>query len=306
MHEIDILLAAYQGEAFIQAQIISILNQTHSNFHLFVRDDGSTDNTVPILRDLQAKYPEKITLCSLSDTRNLGVRGNFSELLCQSHAKYVMFADQDDYWLPNKIEVTLKKMKELEKFHGEEALLLVHTDLKVAGPDLSEISPSFWKYSHIDPEATVLNRLLTQSLVTGCTMMLNRALADLSKPIPAECYMHDWWIALVAGAFGHIGHVTNATMLYRQHSTNSIGARKYGLQRITGLLFSKKNYKKTIAQAKIFYSRYGSMLDPKEKNLVLTFSTLPEQSFIKRKVAFFRCRFFKTGILRNVYQFLFN
>jgi len=303
-HTIDILLASYQGEKFIEEQIQSILNQSYTDFHLWIRDDCSTDRTPLILQQLATKHPEKITI--IPSTQNLGVRGNFSELMNHGKAPYVMFSDQDDYWLPNKIELTLTRMQELEKTYEKSSPLLVHTDLKVVKSNLSEISPSFWKYVHINPKADTLNRLLTQFVVTGCTMMLNRPLANLAKPIPQDCYMHDWWIALVAASFGHIGYCSEPTILYRQHTTNDTGAKKYRIKRILDTLFSKtkSNHQRTIKQAQVFLERYGSQLDPKKRKLIELYSTLSKRSYISRKIITLKNRIFKTGFLRNLYHFL--
>ena len=141
-----------------------------------------------------------------------------------------MFCDQDDVWFPDKIAVTLGKMQELEGRHGGERPLLVHTDMKVADGNLRVVADSLWRYQKSDPvRGEALNRLLVQNCATGCSMMINRALCDLALPIPAEAMMHDWWLVLVAAAFGTIGHCAEPTLLYRQHGANDVGAKKWSL-----------------------------------------------------------------------------
>ena len=126
---VDILLATYQGERFLDAQIESILAQTYPHFHLIVRDDASNDHTPKIIQQWAKKHALKITV--LPSNRRLGVKGNFTELMMHSTAPYAMFSDQDDIWLPHKIEITLALMKEREHLFGSHVPLAIHTDLKV-------------------------------------------------------------------------------------------------------------------------------------------------------------------------------
>src|SRR5205085_8699781 len=103
---ITILLATYNGEKYIDEQLQSLLNQTYTNWHLIIRDDNSTDGTPAILASYQQQYPEKITIMP-NKGANLGSVLNFNALLTFAHnAHYIMFCDQDDQWLPDKIEVT--------------------------------------------------------------------------------------------------------------------------------------------------------------------------------------------------------
>ena len=238
---VDILLATYQGARYLDDQLKSILAQTYSQFHLWIRDDGSNDGTQEILQKWKQLYHDKITIVPTAE--RLGIKKNFSELMKHSRASYIMFADQDDIWLPFKVEACLNRLKTMERQYGSHLALVVHTDLKVVDQDLKEISPSFWHYSKLRPDLISLNRLLPQNVLTGCTMFMNRALVDLAGPIPEAAIMHDWWIALVAACFGHIGVLNQPTILYRQHSTNDTGAKRYGFWHI---LTQPSRYKKNL------------------------------------------------------------
>ena len=135
---IDILMATYNGGKYISEQINSILNQTYKEWTLYIRDDGSKDNTVDIIDDYCKKYPGKIIRIK-DDKLGLGAKLNFSELMKYSKSNYCMFADQDDVWLNTKIEDTMNKMIEAENIHGKETPILVHTDLKVVDGNLNII-----------------------------------------------------------------------------------------------------------------------------------------------------------------------
>ncbi len=301
---IDILLATYNGERFLREQIDSILNQSYQDFHLIIRDDGSKDCTLAIVHDYIARHPGKITL--IEDSVHRGAIGSFSHLLSSSGAPYVMFSDQDDVWLADKIQVTIAKMREMESLHGKEVPLLVHGDLIVVDQDLKVISESFWKYIHLKPsEGFRLNRIMVQNEVTGCTMMLNRPLADLAKPIAPESIMHDWWIGLVASACGHIGIVKSPIILYRQHGKNTLGARKY--KTIEQIMLALKNRSTNINQksfqAYAMIDRYEHILPEKNLEMISDYAAMESASILKCKYLSLKHRFFKHGIIRNLYCF---
>lgn len=293
---VDILVATYNGERFLKEQLTSLLQQDHPHIHIYIRDDSSTDHTKELINQYVVSFPDKITV--IPNHTNLGIKGNFSELLENSNANYVMFSDQDDIWMTNKVRISLEKMKQLEKKFPLGTPLLIHSDLKVVNADLSVKYESFWHYAGLNPKAKKLNQLLVQNNVTGCTMLLNRSLANLCLPIPKETLMHDWWITLVASAFGQIDYVNEATILYRQHATNDTGAKSYSIYRY---LFSKSSNcsQKTYVQARVFLERYASRLDKSQKKLIETYALLGSMPYFQQKMHLLKGRFFKQGFLRN-------
>ncbi len=156
--QIDVLLATYNGARFVAEQIDSILAQRHPHLRLLIRDDGSTDQTPAILAQYAAERPETITI--VDGSGNLGPSGNFSALLQQATAPYVMLSDQDNVWLPGRINGLLTRMQRLEAELGPERPILVHSDLIVTDETLRPLCPSFWTYQHLDPwRGSTLNRL---------------------------------------------------------------------------------------------------------------------------------------------------
>ena len=223
---IDILLATYNGAAYIREQIDSILQQTVADWHLLVHDDGSTDGTVDIVREY-VQADKRIRLVEDGE-RHLGVAKNFLHLLKYSTAEYAMFCDQDDVWLPDKIEVSFAKMKQMEQRYGD-IPLLVHTDLEVVDEDLNVINASFWKYSRVLPQVVDENihYLGIANSVTGCTIIMNKMAKQVAIPFPEQIYMHDAWIALCVMKYGKMGYINMPTIKYRQHSSNVLGAIEY-------------------------------------------------------------------------------
>ncbi len=222
---IDILLATYNGEKYLSQQIDSIIAQTCKDWQLLIRDDLSTDNTVNIIKSYTRRHPDKIRL--IEDNKgHLGLARNFEALLESAQSEFIMFCDQDDIWLPNKIELTLNTMKAARQTWPN-APLLVHTDLKVVDETLKPIAESFWKLNRISPESDCqLKKIIYQNIVTGCTVMINKKAKEISMPFPPEASIHDWWIALNVVKYGKILHMAMPTVLYRQHTANLIGAKK--------------------------------------------------------------------------------
>lgn len=298
---IDILLSTYNGGLYLKEQLDSLLSQTYKNWSLIIRDDGSSDNTVEILKEHCKKYPERITF--IEDNMHLGACQSFARLLEHSTANYIMFCDQDDVWLPDKIDITLKAMQEIESEHGD-IPVLVHTDLKVVDHKKNLIAESFWKYQHIAPDLTGLNNLLIMNVATGCTMMINKRLKELSIPIPQDAIIHDWWIALVAASFGRIEYIDTPTILYRQHGKNDIGAMRYSadyfISRLGQFDKSVALIRMIVAQSKAFYITFKDKLPGPKLEIVYNFSTLFEKRRMKRLYHLLRYRYMGYGFLRNL------
>lgn len=301
---VDILLATYNGQKFLPELLSSILQQTHKELRIIVRDDGSSDGTCALL-DAFAREDARITV--LPSAGQLGAKGNFSRLMEHASADYIFFADQDDVWKPEKIFLLLLRMKEMELVHGRRMPLLVHSDMQVVDVALKVLDHSFWHYSRLNPYySRSLNKLLVQNTVTGCSTLINRPLLDIAAPIPDEAIMHDWWLALVAGAFGRIGVEDSPTVLYRQHGHNTIGAQKFAswLHIKRGICYLTKGDPTKRLQAQRFSERYHTLLDDKQKKLLDVYLALPEYHYLKSRYLMLRHCFLKSGLLRNLALFL--
>lgn len=240
-------------------------------------------------------------------------------------ADYIMLSDQDDVWLPNKVEKTLARMQADEaacRAAGEvNASILVHCDSRIVDRTLREIAPSFVAYQKMTPSRCQLQQLLVQNNVVGGALMMNRALAERITEIPAHCVMHDQWIALVASAFGHIDFVPESLYLYRQHGDNVLGAGKgsrimeilgrFGIGRKDGKTkaemdaHSQRVYREMFLQAESFRSCFDAELSARQKHLLDEFTAIPKRSRLGKICTILRYGFTYNLFHRTVGECLF-
>lgn len=309
---VDILLPTYNGKRYLGVQLDSILGQTWQDFRIIIRDDGSTDGTVGIIREYALKHPSRILF--LEGGGHLGVNAAFNELMKSSSAPYIMFCDQDDVWLPDKVEVSLRSIKEMEgerdgdgtagggRSRNAPRPCLAHSDLKVADEGLGVVSESFFRHARINPDKNSLNRLLAQNTVTGCAAIINRSLLDIALPVPAGVYFYDYYLALVARLFGSIRTIRRPLVLYRQHAANVVGSGGSPFSRIKNIKKIRekmKNVELHFSQAAALYEKFGEAMEENDRKNVLRFTGLPAESPIRKIITVFKCRFFKQGFLRS-------
>ena len=300
---VDVLLAVYNGGEYLKKQLDSLISQTYGDFCVIICDDGSTDGSRDILTDYAAKFPHKIKL--FFNKKNIGVKNNFFRLLKLSSAEYIMFCDQDDVWDSDKIAKTLDFFRQNE-YGGP---LLVHTDMRITDENDSIISDSFNKMQGIDPYKNSLNILLVQNTVTGCTVMINRALADITKH-PACKTLHDWWMAVTAAVFGRIAYLPEATMCYRRHSKNVRGARdmssvKYILSRFAEKTEARAMLRLGYAQSAEFARLYKDELNAAAYKMLYFYGKCLEYGKIKRLFTILRFKIFKQGTVRRIGQLIY-
>ena len=303
---ITVLLAVYNGEKYLRAQIDSLLDQTVGNINIVVRDDGSKDRSPDIIAEYASRLPDKISVITGEPTG--GAATNFSEMLGRVDDDYIMFADQDDVWFPDKVQRTFEAMLKAE--NGEtDVPVLVHGDLKVTDEGLNVISDSFFDFQKIFPDDLSLNRLLVQNYVTGCTVMINRALKNKALPIPCDVAMHDWWLALVAASFGKIETIRSPLMYYRQHSDNQVGAKAGGgcamiVRKLRTLGEVKANTAATYRQARLLLNAYGEILTDEKLNLIREYAAMETAGRINKIRTIKRYNFKKCTRLRVLGQYL--
>ena len=218
--KVTILMSTYNGERFLAEQIESIRQQTHTDWQLLIRDDGSKDRTREIIQDFCQK-DNRIRFVNPDSVENVGVIKSFFHLLKYQTSDFYLFSDQDDVWLPEKIELQLKEAGK----YDNTLPLLVYMDLKVVDQELNIVHESMIQ-TQSDHANTELLQELTENTVTGGVSMINQALADLwTGQEEYDLLMHDWYLALLATALGKLIYIDQPGELYRQHASNVLGAR---------------------------------------------------------------------------------
>lgn len=222
MDKVDILLACYNGEQYIANQIFSLQQQTHSNWHLYIRDDGSTDNTIAIIKNLMS-IDARITL--IEDNKgNLGPALNFKELFKYSTASYAICCDQDDIWFEKKLENLLKTAS--EKFNMTMPCM-IYCDGYGYNSETGLINLQTIASKHVDG---LENFLFFNGGRQGCSSLMNKQLVLKFIEYPGDnLYMHDSLVSILAYTFGSVFFLPDKLMLYRQHMQNVTGNMPVGV-----------------------------------------------------------------------------
>ena len=308
---IDILLATYNGARFLPEQLASLAAQSHADWRLLVRDDGSRDDSVRLVREWAETVPQQVRV--IEDERTgLGPSQNFATLLGASDAPYFAFCDQDDQWLPHKLETMLGAIVRSEADRGVATPALAFCDLLVVDEKLRPIAPSFWRLSRLPVHSRSLRPfdLLVRNVVTGCASMGNAALRQAALPIPEGARMHDWWLALVASSEGVLLPVAEPLIRYRQHGGNAVGAldarwlslaKRFVRGPAASLDRARAARDNSQRQAAAFTHRFGD--SGKDGRLIRAYGQLPSRSVAARKAFIARHRmgisspFFFLGLL---------
>lgn len=215
---VAILMAVYNGAAFLPAQLESIAAQDHDNWSLFVGDDGSTDATADIVTAFENRHR-----VIRQPGPGRGAAANFLALIRHAARNaapghLLAFCDQDDVWLPDRLSRGIKALSEVEDARP----ILYCSRTWITGPDLQG-----QHLSAARPRAASFKNALVQNIASGNTILLNAAAARLVETAADEVdtvVVHDWWVyQLVTGAGGCVIHDDSPTVLYRQHGLNQIG-----------------------------------------------------------------------------------
>lgn len=206
-------MATYNGEKYLSKQLDSILHQSFSIDEIVIVDDCSTDSTLSLLRDYASRFAN---IKVFTNKVNLGVRKSFERALSLTQGDYIALSDQDDVWLPNKIETLLANIGDSLLVHSDS--MIVDQNLKIIASSHFAISKKLHKESFID--------YLLNSNITGCTMLLSRKLLDSCLPFTTYNLPHDWYIAYYAAYKNSIKFVDKPLMYYRQHQNNVSGIAK--------------------------------------------------------------------------------
>ena len=268
--KVAVVMSTYNGAKYIKEQIDSILNQTYKNIELVIRDDGSKDDTVKIIESYQKKHSN----IKLITGKNLGFIKSFFELLRLVESDYYAYADQDDVWMPNKIELAVEGLSKLDDTKPN--LAFGNSEYYDENMNLIGEGDKHRKYS--------FRMALFACVTQGMTMTINKTTRDyIVKNPPKTCFFHDWWTYLICVGMGNIAYSDTTTVKYRRMKTNATvegqGYLRLFMWRIKNLLMNDgiKDIKRQMINYKKTY--YNELSDENKKELDL---------FSEEKYNFFR------------------
>jgi len=287
-----VLLCSYNGSQYIRQQIDSIINQTETEWTVFVSDDGSTDGTLDILKYYQEKLGRERFV--IIDGPGKGFAWNFISLLekCGDAFDYYAFSDQDDEWMPDKLSRSISVLSGYK--HNVPSVYCGRTSLvDENGHHLGE-SPLFSK-----PPS--FKNALIQSIAGGNTMILNRAGRNIinKTPIDVRIISHDWWIYIVITAIGgNIFYDPKPSINYRQHTNNIVGSNLGWLarfKRISGLMDG--HFKMWIDSNIYALNKADVNITPENRFILESFNVARNSNLFKRLYVFRKLGMYRQTLL---------
>ena len=253
---VSVVLGTYNGEAFLEVQLRSVLNQTYRNLEIITIDDGSSDNSVRILREFAAK-DSRIKV--FVNDHNLGFVRNFEKGCSLSTGQWIALCDQDDYWFPNKVE------KMVEAIAGYP---MIYCDSELCGEYLEPLGKKISDLVNYQPFDDC-RQLCVFSRMYGHATLITRELFDKSRPF-LDAVPHDGWLAFHATLYGGIAYLPEVLVKYRQHADNLygvVGRRKKGLDIIQRVNRNRKNVSRVRIRMNAYYEACPDSLVPQKKLL---------------------------------------
>ena len=269
-------MPTYNGVRYLREQLDSIFAQTMLPDEVIIVDDCSTDGTVDLLEEYAKEHP----IVLLKNTENLGINANFTKGIGASKGDYIFLSDQDDVWLPTKIEKTYRKLVEIER-HGMPACVSSH--VYDVDANLQVYNTGVWDDS--TDGSAVMKGFCSQ----GCTLGFNRLLADMVLPFPMQKnLMYDAILGIVSYLLGSRYVLGEKLMYYRHHSSNAVGQVSKYHQKISNkyqfyLFYDNTINKMALHLYKYILDTYGSQID-KNKVVILEayIRLLNKDSYISR------------------------
>jgi len=206
---VSVVLGTYNGAAYLREQLDSVLAQTWHSLEIITIDDGSTDNTVSILQEYAARDPR---IRVVVNEQNLGFIRNFEKGCSLATGRWIALCDQDDYWMPDKVEKMAKAIGEAPMVYCDSILCDEHLQ-----PLGNRISDLVHYQSFDDPR-----QLCVFSRMYGHATLITRELFSRSRPFLKEV-PHDGWLAYHATLYGGVRYLPDVLVKYRQHASNVFG-----------------------------------------------------------------------------------
>ena len=273
---VDILMATYNGEAFVEEQIRSIMRQSYTDWHLLIHDDGSTDSTVRIIQAL-VQEDNRIRLIDDACT-HIGVARNFLHLLSYSTAPYCMWCDQDDIWLESKVETMVHAIESQDNTQPQ----VVYSNAYLWSAERGILSDK----NTLTYPTTLQQALFLNTGIQGAAAIFNGAMRQLLCVPLAHYAMHDHVLLLSGITMGEVHYLHVPLMYYRQHSHNVTGNAPGSMRKKVALLWHNRHVplvsRDHYEGVRAFYEQFAARLRPADRELMEVFLSLPDKGFLCR------------------------
>ena len=299
--KIAVIMSTYNGEKYLKVQIDSILAQKDVDVSLYIFDDCSKDNTVSIAKEYEQKFNN---VHIQVNEKNKNFTYNFLDALFSfkdnQEYDYYAFADQDDYWLEDKLITGIKQIEQKGK------CTLYCSNLKVVDGNLNYSGINMFKTNF----KIKRHDELCGNLVTGCTIIMDKEFKNLAtKHYPENIYCHDYWLGILANYCKDANFIRDNCpdhILYRQHGNNQVGANKNSFfKKVYILVFKKFDKTKSVANLMSnFNNLYADQIRDNDKKVFKILANTHKLKnrlwlFFNIKTTFWRS--FKTKIIFNRY-----
>lgn len=275
---VDVLMATYNGERYLRNQLLSLQQQTYEDWILWVRDDGSTDDTAFILRKF-AESDSRIKIIEADSGQRLGPGRNFLGLAKYSTADYVIFCDQDDIWFEKKLEFMVEFA---EKNFNADIPCLVYCDAYGYSDAEGVITIDGIYRNH---PKSLREYLFVNGGYQGCSMLFNRRMCLIAAEYRGDYYyMHDAVVSLLAFCFGRVYFLPKKLMLWRQHSSN-VSGNLLDIRSYSKRIFNNNSYvlnANHYTERESFYNAYKDDLDDDARQLIAAYLSFPKKTLLKR------------------------
>ncbi|RQN02447.1 glycosyltransferase family 2 protein [Clostridium butyricum] len=218
---ISVAMATYNGEAFIEEQLSSILNQSFLVDEIIICDDCSTDNTLNIIERIIRENSLNINLKVISNNKNIGYIDNFYKAISLTRGEYIFLADQDDIWEFNKVE---KYMELMEKYDlvCSQFQLIDSSGCLIQNMEDFKINRLLKKNNKNISEISIF-KLAFGNIAPGCTYCISKEIKDIYLKLKNKEVIHDYQLMLIGAVYGKVGLYSTSLIKYRLHENNSVG-----------------------------------------------------------------------------------
>lgn len=225
-NKISIALCTFNGARHLNDQLTSFLRQARRPDEVIICDDGSSDQTISIIKAFSRSSP--FTVRIFINRNRLGPTRNFDKAVGLCTGDLIALSDQDDVWHPHKLERCERLLNERPELGA------VFTNAEITDGSLRSLGYGMWDKTKFTPQEQLMVRsgnalivLLKHYVVTGATLMFRSRFKSVISPIP-DFWFHDAWIALMISALSFLDFIAEPMMKYRQHPSNHLGENKNG------------------------------------------------------------------------------